>query len=221
MTTRKVYPREAGSNDGVICNVSNVANGNVSYTYLDFLREGYKHGSISHIISNTTLTIELCNDGSLTPNGQTLEGVATANNAGTSITASALTSIFSSNDDLNQLYLRIIEDATTPANVGLQREIVDYDGATGEMTLSSSIGAINSGVTKFLLIDNPNPYKRKVSDPTSSAWRDVTQILTGAATHTTSGTWFLDTDIIMERIRIKRVATNNSNSCVLRSSRGR
>lgn len=217
----KVYSRETGSLDGLITNVTatQLGNANTSYTYIDFLRDGFKHLSLQHIITATTLTIEMCNsDGA---RGDYLEATASATDGtGATLTAVSLATPFPANTDLNQIQIRIIQDDTTPANVGLTRTVVGHVGATGVLTLSSAIGAITSGVTKFRLEDNPSKWGRVVSDPTSSQWSDVTTILTGAASHTASGTWFFDTDIIMERFRVKRVTTNATNALALRLSRG-
>lgn len=220
----KVYIRDQASRDGAILTVAagDLGNADTSYTYLDLARDGYKYLTVEHLISNTTLTIEMCNVGLENPEGTTLSGTATANNgAGTSITDSSLSTPFPADDDLNGIRIRIVQDDTTPANVGLIRTVTDYVGATGAMTLSSAIGAVTSGVTKFRLEDNPDKFSRQVSDPTTSQWRDVTTILTGVATHTVSGVWFLDTEVLMERLRIKRVTTNASNSLTLRTTRGR
>ena len=74
---------------------------------------------------------------------------------------------------------------------------------------------------KFILKDNPNKYGRCVSDPTTAQWSDVTSILTAATSHTSSGVWFFDTDIVVERFRIKRVTSNSTNALSIRVSRGR
>lgn len=220
----KVYSRETGSLDGLITSVSNgqLGNANTSYTYIDYMRDGFKHSSLQHIIQNTTLTIEMCNIGVDNYHGQNISAVASSTDGtGATLTALSLASLFPVDTDLNQIYVRIVQDDVTPANVGLVREVVGHTGATGALVLSSAIGPTTAGATKFVLQDNPNKWGRCVSDPSSADWSDVTNILTGAATHTSSGVWFFDTDIIIERFRIKRVTTNATNALRLRLSRGK
>jgi hypothetical protein len=219
-----VYAREQGSLDGFITNViaGQLGNANTSYTYVDYLRDGYKHLSLAHYITATTLTIEMCNLGVDDYHGRIQTGVATASDGtGATLTDVGLAANFPADTDLNQIFIRIIQDDTTPSNVGLVREVVGHVGATGVLTLSSAIGAVTSGVTKYRLEDNPNKWGRCVSDPTSAQWTDVTSILTGAASHTASGVWFFDTDIVIERFRVKRVTTNATNALLLGLSRGR
>ncbi len=220
----KVYARELGSLDGFITTVTagQLGNANTAYTYVDYLRDGFRTLSLAHYITATTLTIEMCNIGVDDYHGRIQTGVATATDGtGATLTDLGLATNFPADTDLNQIQIRIIQDDTTPSNVGLTRTVVGHVGATGALTLSSAIGAITSGVTKYRLEDNPSKWGRCVSDPTTALWRDVTNILTGAATHTASGVWFFDTEIIIERFRVKRVTTNATNALRLGLSRGR
>jgi len=221
-----IYSRESAIIDGLITNVASgdLGDANTSFTYINLARDGMKHLSLEHIITATTLTVEMCNLGlsRQEAQGTTLKGLATATSAGgTQITDSGLTATFPSDTDLIGIQVRIIQDNTTPSNVGLTRTVTAYTGATGVMTLSSATGATTSGVTKYQLEDSTSEWGRKVTDPTSAQWRDVTLILTGAATHTASGVWFFDTDIMIERLRIRRLTTNAINALSLRLARGR
>ena len=46
-------------------------------------------------------------------------------------------------------------------------------------------------------------------------WQDATLILTGAATATATGGWFVDTPCLFRRARVKRVTTNATNTLKL------
>lgn len=225
MGGRKVYARDVGSRDGLILNVANgdLGNANTSYTYYNWSREAYMNGSLRYIIQNTTLTIEHITISDPNPTGQVRLGTATATSGGgTVLTDSTLSTPFPTDADLNGIQIRILQDDTTPANVGLTRLVTTYVGALGAMTLSSALpGPITSGVTKYRLEDNPSQWGRLVSDPTSSKWGDVTLLLTGAATITASGTGIFDTNITVDRFRVKRVTTNATNALELYLMRGR
>lgn len=218
----RIYGRDIASTDGLILNrvATDVGNSQTRYTYIDWLAAGYRFGSIQHILTATTLTIEACNMQS--ERGAEVSSAATSTDGtGATLVDSSLTATYAADDDLIGCQIIIISDTTTPSNVGLKREIVDYTTASGTCTLASAFGATTSGVTKYKLIDGATEFTRRVSDPTSAQWADVTSALTGAASHTTSGIWFFDTDIAIERIRIKQVTTNATNALKLRLSRGR
>lgn len=225
MGGRKVYARDVGSRDGLILNVANgtLGNANTSFTYFNWSREGYRFGSLFYIIQATTLTIEATSIGDPNPTGQTRAGTATTTSGGgTVLTDSTLTATFPTDTDLVAIQIRILQDDTTPANVGQTRLVTVYVGATGAMTLSSALpGPITSGVTKYQLEDNPSEWGRLVSDPTSTAWQDATTLLTGGATITATGMGLIDTDIEVDRFRIRRLTTNATNALNLRIMRGR
>ena len=222
----KAYLRDVGSLDGRILNIiaADLGNSQVRYTYFDLAKEGYRFFSLQHIITATTLTLEACNMGG-PPLNQIINGVATGSDAaGLTLADSALNTVhgFTTDDDLIGIYVQITADATTPGNVGQIREIIDYTAVTGTLTPATAFsGPTTNGVTKFRLYDNPNPWNRKVSDPPSTQWTDVTTVLTGAASHTASGIWLVDTDISIERLRVKRATTNATNALALRLTRTR
>lgn len=210
--------------DGQILNVVATAlgNANTSYTYIDWADIGYKYGSIQFVITATTLTIEQCNMG-FAP-GLVITGAATSTDGtGATLVCSTLNTAngFATNTDLIGAKVVVTADATTPTNVGLTRLVTAYTGASGTMTLDSALGATTSGVTQFQIIDNPAPFSRRVSDPTSTQWTDITSAVTGASTWTASGEWLFDTPLVYDRIRIKRVTTNATNALSLRLTRGR
>lgn len=218
------YSRSIYSCDGSILNVasSDLGNAATRYTYFNLGNEGYKYFSLQHIITATTLTLEACN-ADVQP-GTIINSVSTGTDAtGATIIASTLNTVngFSSDNDLIGCYVRIIADSTIPANVGLIREITAYTASTGTIVLSSSLGATTNGITQFRLEDNPNSWSRMVSDPTGSRWTDVSLLLTGSATHTASGIWIVDTNVSIERFRIKRLTTNATNSLRLQMTRSR
>lgn len=222
MASRKVYAREIASLDGLITDVvaTDLGNTVTRYTYFDLARVGYNAFTLEHIITATTLTFEGCNSNVLP--GQLIKGVATSTTAdGTTIIDSALSTAYAADTDLIGLQVRVVSDSTTVANVGLTRTIVTYATSTGTMTLSSALGAVTSGVTKYQLEDNPSEFQRLVNDPTGAQWRDITTLLTGSSSQTASGTTIVDLPVFFERIRIKRVTSNATNALKLRLTRGR
>lgn len=219
----KAYKRDIASLDGRILNVvaTDIGDAQTRYTYFDLARAGYNCFTLQHIITATTLTIEVCN-GDMKP-GETISAVASGTDGtGATIVCVALNTThgFATDDALTGIQVRILADQTTPANVGLTRTVVDYAQATGILTLSSALGATTAGVTQFILEDNPNAWNRMMSDPTSTQWVDVTNALTGAASATTTGVWIIDTPLAFERVRIKRLTTNATNALTLRLTRG-
>lgn len=220
MTSRTLL--KSVSNDGRILNVASgdLGNAQTRYTYIPLTNEGYLYLSCQHIITATTLTIEGTNCESV--KGSVIEDAVTASDGtGATLVCSRLNSVngFATDDDLIGCYVTITNDVTTPSNVGLTREIVDYAGATGTVTLASAFGATTSGVTHFKIIDNPNAWGRLVSHPTTTQWADVTSSLTGAASHTASGIWIISAPVAIEWLRIKRVTTNATNALALRLMR--
>jgi hypothetical protein len=222
MTTYNTGSEYKTINDSTILTVASGELGNTvtRYTYFDVGLLGFLYFSLKSVITATTLTIEAC-DIDLRC-GEVINGTATATNgAGTTITCSTLntTNGFVADTDLIGLKVVVTSDATTPANVGLERTITAYTGATGLMTLSSALGAVTSGVTQFELRDG-GAFSRRVSDPTAAQWDDVTTALTGSATITATGLAIIDTPTLLSRYRIKRVTTNATNALTLRLTRG-
>lgn len=226
-----IYHRARTSLDGVIVNVAtnDIGNAQRRYTYFDLAGDGYFYASIEHIITNTTLTLEACNISSGLDQRAIKAQTITSTASGTDVTGATLIDMtlntvqgFVADDDLIGIKVRIVSDASNPTNVGAIRIVTDYAQATGTMTFNTALPAASTAnVTQYILEDNNDDlWQRRVSDPTASQWRDVTEILTGASSHTTSGTWFFDTPLSIERFRINRLTTNASNSCVLRLSRG-
>ncbi len=213
-----------GINDNVIITVASGALGNAvtSFVYFDWGNLGFRVGSLKEIITATTLTIESCNIESLP--GVTISGTATSTDGtGATLVCSTLNSVnlFSNNSDLNGIKVVITADTTTPSNVGLERLVTSYTGASGAMTLSSAFGATTSGVTQFQLVDNPALYSRRVSDPPLIHWDDITAKVTGASTITETGLSIIDENIYVGRIRIRCLTTNATNALTLRLARGR
>lgn len=214
----------SAQSDGVIVNVvaTDLGNANTSYTYIDLGDIGYKYSSIAFpVLTATTLTLEACNTPFLT--GQTITGTATSTDGtGATLVCSTLNTSngFTTDTDLIGIQVVITADATTPSNVGLTRYVTAYTGASGTMTLNSAFGATTSGVTQFQLNDNPNPFTRRVSDPPSTQWVDVTTALTGSANATAAGEWIIDTPLQIDRVRVKRLTTNATNALTIRLSRG-
>lgn len=220
----RIYLRDTGSTDGVIYSAASGDLGNAAtrYIYFDCFRQGYLHFNLQHIITNTTLTFETCENAF--QGGQTVRGVATSTDGtGATLVSSTLNSVagFVADTDLIGIRVRITKDNTTPSNIGLTRTVTAYTGASGTLTLDSAFGATTSGVTEYQLEDNPSPWGRIVNDPTASKWVDVTSMLFGVASATSSGLWIQDSNMCIERGRVKAVTTNATNALELRLTRGR
>ncbi|HMV01718.1 MAG TPA: hypothetical protein PLJ37_00555 [Chitinophagales bacterium] len=211
--------RDLVKGDGLIASVTNAPNGNISYSYFNVGADGFRFFTVEHLIVGTTLTLEATNM-PIVNNGE-INGKGTGAGSTTTLIDSKLNTVFKyiSDQDLVRGLLYIVSDSN-PLNVGLYREITDYTGATGTLTFAALPGATSTN-TVYKIIDSVQVGGRLGLDPPSTLWRDVTNILTGSATHTTSGVWFVDTSVIPLRLRIKRLVTNATNSCQLILSRGR
>ena len=216
---RNRIARDLVRDDGVIANVTNAPNGSISYSYFNLGADSFRFFTIEHLIVATTLTLESTNfpviyDGEI-------NGRGTGAGSTTTLIDSVLNTKFkyATDTDLIGSLLYIVSDSNA-LNVGQYRLVTDYTGATGTLTFAALPGATSTN-TVYKIIDAVQNGGRLALDPPTTLWRDVTNILTGSATHTTSGVWFIDTSIIPARLRIKRLVTNATNSCQLVLSRGR
>ena len=144
--------------DGIIANVNNVANASVFYSYFNIGADGFKHFTVEHILTATTLTLETCN--MPVSYGLELNGKGTGAGTTTTLIDSNLYTTFkyNTNKDLVGALLYIVSD-TAANNVGLYRYVTDYDAATGTMTFAALPSATSTN-TVYKIIDNIYRYKK-------------------------------------------------------------
>ena len=132
----KSYARCIASMDGNIVEVvaTDLGNAVTRYTYFDLASEGFKHFSVNHVITATTLTIEACNRENAIGNILNVTASGT-DGTGATLVASTLNTThgYVANDDMIGLRVQVTADTTTPANVGEIRTITDYVQATGDV----------------------------------------------------------------------------------------
>ena len=220
----KAYARSLASLDGNIVTVvaTDLGNAVTRYTYFNLASEGFKHAALNHIITATTLTIESCN-AEVTPGSVLNVTCSGTDGTGADLVATTLNTThgYAADDDMIGLRVEVTADTTTPANVGEVRTIVDYAQATGTATLDAVLGSTTANVTQFKVLDSQAAWGPLVNDPSDAQWIDVTDLLTGNANATATGSWAIDTPIFYNRLRVKRVTTNATNALILSLVRGR
>lgn len=218
---RQKHARDSVIFDGKIADQTNAPDATFSYTYFNIGADGFRHFSVEHLLQNTTLTIEATNQ--QVYSDVVLDRTASGAGSTTTIIDAGLNTVlgYNTDGDLIGAHVKIVDDVV-PGNIGQTRIITAYSQATGTMTFVGALPGATSTSTKYQIIDTPLPSGGRLTlDPPSTLWRDVTAVLTSAATHTSSGVWFIDTSIIPYRVRIKKLITNATNSCKIFLTRGR
>ena len=77
-----------------------------------------------------------------------------------------------------------------------------------------------TATTLSLEATTDNVYASGYTDAAAN-WTDCTNALTGSTTATATGGWILDTDMSVQRMRVKRLTTNATNALKLRIMRTR